>query len=654
MTPARGLQLGALALLWMQLVVEAQLQPMLVWLLPGLIALTWRQPKLSKTQLLGITSVSLLLWGAGGSLADRSSWLQSICNLLWLLTGLKLVEASSHRDQQRCGLLLLLAVGLASLGSQELAASLGHGLIALMALASLLSLEAKPQPLSATLKRTAVLAGLALPVLIVAFLLLPRLEPLWSLQFGQAGRSGLGQRLAPGELASLVQDDSLAARVSFINSSPPPPPQRYWRVLVHQHFDGTSWSGQTAPAQTFVVNGRSGATPGSQSWLVEPTGLRQRPWNGLSRPSQTSLAITNLGTLMARSPLQERSLYTLNNGSGPAIWQQIPPTNADLDLPASEPNPRLLALGKRWQRQGATPEQRLRLAYEWFQQQSFRYTLEPGLLGPVDPLDRFLFETQAGFCEHFAASFSALMRAADVPARVVVGYQGGTWQQPIGSGGYLELRNSDAHAWSEIWLPNRGWVGVDPTAWVVPERVRRSLADSLNANDRQRLRGLPPGWINAAIQQWEGLDYRWQLWVMGYDRQRQLEWLGSGPWQGFTALAAMTAALALGLGPLLLQWRRSPHADAARRQLNLVLRLLQRRGHQLNSGETLPSFVQRVGRSEPQGAASLQAFCDLYDQWRFASPDAAIQRRALLDRMVHWRSRLRKDLEHARRPKASI
>jgi transglutaminase-like putative cysteine protease len=632
MNAARRLQQLALTLLWVQLLLHGQLQPLVLVALPLLLVVSLRQRRLPRPALLGLTALVLLLWASGASLGDRSALLQSACNLLWLLCGLKLLEARRHNDQRRCSLLLLLAVGLAGVGGQALAASLLQAASALLALASLLALEAGPQPLGQLLRRSTVLVGLALPVLVAAFVLLPRLEPLWSLQLGGQGRSGLSQRLAPGELARLVQDNGLAARVSFAGQ-PPPPAQRYWRVLVHQRFDGSSWSAAVEPSEPLPAQVAPSTTgPVLQRWLVEPSGLRQRPWDGQGEPTLASqLQLGSTGTLATTKPQQESSLYSLVANPAGGRWRQLAPTAADLQLPPVA-NPRLQALGRQWASQGSSAEARVNLAQTWFLQQGFRYTLEPGSLGSIDPLDGFLFETRAGFCEHFAASFSALMRAAGVPARVVVGYQGGSWQQPLGGEPYLQLRHSDAHAWSEVWLPPQGWVRVDPTGWVVPERLRRSLAASLNQADQQRLSPPPPGWLRAVADQWTGLDYRWQLWVMGFDRQRQLELLGNSRWQGLVALAAMAAALALGLVPLLwnLQRRGRGGADLARRQIDRLLKQLQQRGHSPAPGESLERFCLRVAELEPQWAQALNHLCSSYQQWRFDPKPPPGQLQALL------------------------
>ncbi|MEB3234408.1 MAG: DUF3488 and transglutaminase-like domain-containing protein [Cyanobacteriota bacterium] len=646
MSTAQRLQVAALGLLWLQLVWQGQLQPQVAVALPLLLVLACRPAAPTPLLRHSLTAAGLLLWAAGAALGDRTALLQSGCNLVWLLSGLKLLEARSKGERRLVSLLLLLGIGLAGLGQQALGPSLMQGATALVALAALLSLESQGQPWGPVLQRSGQLVAWALPLLIATFVLMPRLEPLWSLPLASAGRSGLSERLAPGELAALVQDNALAARVSFEGGAPPPAMQRYWRVLVHQRFDGASWSS----ASTSSPLARAGSTPvnGSKAhlstkdkpeerWMVEPLELPQRPWSGQASSAGTGLQTTPIGTVVGPGEPGQRRVYRLQRLTGPAAWQQRPPTADDLQLPPAA-NPRLRALGAQWQRQASTPEGRLQLARSWYLQQGFRYTLEPGALGSINPLDGFLFETRAGFCEHFAASFSALMRAAGVPARVVVGYQGGSWQQPIGTAGYLELRNSDAHAWSEIWLPEHGWLRVDPTGWVVPERLRRSLAASLSPADRARLSQPMPRWLQGLGVQWRGLDYRWQLWVMGFDRQRQRSLLGDGPWQGLLALVLMAAALGLGLLP---PWLQQQRRDPIARGLQRLLLQLARQGDGLRRGESLQQYGQRLAPARPQLAAALQELADQHAQWRFGpGAGSTQQRRAMVTALKRCRAAL--------------
>ena len=177
----------------------------------------------------------------------------------------------------------------------------------------------------------------------------------------------------------------------------------------------------------------------------------------------------------------------------------------------------------------------------FFAQGGFEYTLTPQRLGR-DSIDELLFSTRQGFCGHYASAFVDLMRAGGVPARVVTGYQGGEWN-PIGH--YLTVRQSDAHAWAEVWLPERGWLRADPTAVVAPQRLSREmLAFEDSGGDGERLRG-SARWLAIVLQTWDTVNFWWQDDVVGFNFTRQLKvanWLGFGDrdWQ--------TLAVALGVG----------------------------------------------------------------------------------------------------------
>ncbi|MEI7665877.1 MAG: transglutaminase domain-containing protein, partial [Synechococcaceae cyanobacterium ELA263] len=290
------------------------------------------------------------------------------------------------------------------------------------------------------------------------------------------------------------------------------------------------------------------------------------------------------------------------------LWQRQPPGRGDLGLPRGQ-NPRLEALAASWAALPA-PAQRLDAARRWFRSQNFSYSTSPGSLPQRAPLDAFLFERRQGFCGHYASSFTALMRAAGVPARVVSGYRGGSWVQPIGGNGYLDLRQSDAHAWSEVWLPAEGWRQVDPSLWITSGGPGQGKA-----------RAGAMEWLQ---QQWWGLDIGWTRLWLGYDRQSQeallrrllgdrLQWLG--PLVLLALGLCLTATLAL------LSWlqRRSP-GDGPRRALEAALRQLARAGMVPEAGETLPAFAQRVERRWPQLAPELQHFVALYQQHRYAPP----------------------------------
>ena len=238
----------------------------------------------------------------------------------------------------------------------------------------------------------------------------------------------------------------------FPGGSAPPSGERYWRVLVHDRFDGRRWSApQPQPAAGWTSSGnRSPTGTGNllQIWIHEASGLAALPWGGVGQPASPGIRLSDEGELRARGSTLRRRLYGI--AAGRNTWRDRPPGPVDRELPRGL-NSRLETLGRSWASLGPPPA-RLAAAERWFREQPFRYSLSPGTLPQAAPLDSFLFEQRIGFCGHYASAYAALMRAAGVPARVVSGYRGGEWVQPLGGPGYLELLQSDAHALSLIHI----------------------------------------------------------------------------------------------------------------------------------------------------------------------------------------------------------
>lgn len=559
---------------------------------------------------------------------------------LGVLTALKLAEARSVRERRLVGLLQLFSAGLLASLQSDLAGSLLQGLAALLALAGLLELElGEGLGWQVMLRRSAQLLLAALPMALVLFLLLPRLGPFTVIEGGRGvgAITGLSDSLDPAGIAELATSQAPAARVAFPQGDPPPAGDRYWRVLVHGQFDGRRWSAAeprrsprpplppAAPALPSAPPAGTGADTGAdtmagspQLWLVEPSGLPPVPWSGRGRPQNPDLRIDPLGQLRHRGSSGLRRVYTVRDDGRPAAWASRPPDLFDQQLPLGT-NPRLEALGRQWGTL-ATPEQRLAAAERWFRSQPFRYTLRPGTLPGRAPLDTFLFERQEGFCGHYASAFTALMRAAGVPARVVSGYRGGDWVVPLGGSGYIDIRQGNAHAWSEVWLPGQGWRPVDPTSWV-PAPLEEGGGASTGA-----LR-----WVE---HQWWGLDLAWTRLWLSYDPQGQeallQRLLGERrQWLGALVLVGLTVGLALAVAVLAALQRRAMAQDPWRRELDRTLAALARRGLAPQPGETLPRFAARVEERWPALAPDLAALVGLYQRHRFApdAPDAMKGRR---------------------------
>jgi hypothetical protein len=256
------------------------------------------------------------------------------------------------------------------------------------------------------------------------------------------------------------------------------------------------------------------------------------------------------------------------------------------------------------------PEERLKAAERWFRSQPFTYTLRPGLLPQQAPLDSFLFDSRQGFCGHFASAITALMRASGVPARVVSGYHGGEWVEPLGGAAYLELRQAEAHAWSEVWIEGEGWRRVDPSQWLAGSTGGREPRSSAEIS--------PFHWLQ---RQWWGLDLAWSRWWLGFDRRSQEALLERvlGPWRawsGVLALLGLAACLAVSVSVLAWLRRRRPD-DPWRRELDRLLALLDRHGEPPLAGETLTSYVDRLGVRWPELSPGLRRFARLYEWRRF-------------------------------------
>jgi transglutaminase-like putative cysteine protease len=574
---------------------------------------------------------------------------------LAVLTALKLREARSLEERRLVALLQLVCAGLLAALRPELGPSLLQGLAILMALAGLLALELGAGPdWKALLRRSLQVLLAALPIALVLFLLLPRLMPFTTFGAGQGmgAMTGLSDSMEPGSIARLAVSRQAAARVAFpLGGEPPPVEQRYWRVLVHERFDGRSWrsaapsfprpaAGQPAPPPPPAAPGE-----GIQLWLIEPSGLAAVPWSGSGRPLSADLSLQRSGELLNRAPGSQRRVYALTRSADRPDWRTTTPRPVDRLLPLGQ-NPRLEALAAGWRGLGSD-RQRLEAAEAWFRGQSFRYTLEPGALPPRAPLDHVLFESRLGFCGHYASAFTTLMRAAGVPARVVSGYRGGRWVQPLGGSGYVDLRQADAHAWSEVWLDGEGWRRVDPTAWTAGDPLARSAATGAG----NRAGGGPLDWIQ---RQWWGLDIAWARWWLGYDGEQQqalvARLLGERRHLlGVVVLLAVAVSLAAGLGGLGWLGRRR-RGDPLRLELERTLRAFARQGMAPEAGETLGGFARRLAERWPSLAEPLEAYVATYQQQRFASTPSPTGRRqaARLGRV------LRRCLRTGNRPAEAI
>jgi hypothetical protein len=302
--------------------------------------------------------------------------------------------------------------------------------------------------------------------------------------------------------------------------------------------------------------------------------------------------------------------FTANRQETPALLQQA------LRLPRGL-NPRTRELAQVWQARFRTAEMISNAALLYFRQEEFVFTLQPPLLGE-NAVDDFLFDTKSGFCEHYASAYVFLMRAAGIPARVVAGYQGGTIN-PID--GYLTVRQSDAHAWAEIWLAERGWVRVDPTAAVAPSRIEQGIEAALPAGDPlPAMIRIDADWLRDLRNRWEAANNTWNQWVLGYNPQRQREvlsklGLGEPDWRNMTAALTTLCGIALLIVTLWTLHQRTTTSPAQRAWRGFCNRL-RRLGIPRADWEGPLDFAWRVAQERPElGTLTREAaghFADLH------------------------------------------
>ncbi|MGV3654451.1 MAG: transglutaminase TgpA family protein, partial [Noviherbaspirillum sp.] len=455
-----------------------------------------------------------------------------------------------------------------------------------------------------------------------------------------AGRSGLSDSMAPGSISNLALSGDIAFRVKF-DSPVPPASSLYWRGPVLGRYDGRTWT----PLPARQGKGVSGSLKASGAALhyqvtLEPSG--RHSLFALELPQAGAIAgiPAYLGhdfQLLSRDPVNQRLRYLAV--SHPSYLLQPDAAPASLEawkaLPAGY-NPRALEWAARLRQEtgaGAGGERALiEAVLQWFRRDAFTYTLTPPLLGR-DAVDEFLFSTRAGFCEHYAGAFVVLMRALDIPARVVTGYQGGELN-PVD--GYLTVRQSDAHAWAEVWLPGRGWIRIDPTAAVAPDRVQRNLAAMAPAallGGMAGFSGDPDSWL-ARLQSWrhgwEAVNNAWNQWILDYSPTRQksfIESLGfaNADWQTLTLLmmaGGVLAAAAAGL-PLLTARRPANPADVL---YHALCRRLAQRGVPRAPHEGPRAYGRRLAAAAPLPPAGMEAaarFLALYENHRYGGgPDS--------------------------------
>ena len=554
---------------------------------------------------------------------------------------LKLLEVRSRRDALVLIFLGFFSVVTSYLFADSLLAALYSVLPVIALLSALLGLQQSSftmQPLM-TLKYAARLFFQAIPLMLLLFVLFPRLEPLWSLpQPKDKGTVGLSTSMSPGDLAELGQSSALAFRARF-EGEIPAQSQLYWRALTLPYFDGRSWS-ISERVQAQVPQWQAQGESISYSVIMQPS---TQPWLfslDVGSSEQADIRLMSDFRLQRSTPVNRTYQYQAT--SWPQALRQPQLTRAQqqefLQLPRSG-NPQSQNWARELREQYVNDDALVTAMLRHFNQEPYHYTLKPPLLGS-NSIDEFLFSSRSGFCAHYAGAMVFTLRAAGIPSRVVAGYQGGETNQ---AGQFIQVRQFDAHAWVEYWQRGQGWRSVDPTFQVAPERIERGLQDALpdesdlfQGDFFSPLRYQHIGWVNQLRMGWENINHSWQTQILGYQRERQQAWLkqwfGQVDWQTLGLLLLLGAAFILALIVLWMfkPWQRQ--TDPVQRLLNNFQRVLHKRGFSRETGEGLRDFYQRIEPQLPEyQQQSVRAFIDAYEQQQYAEQalDLAILRSAL-------------------------
>ena len=580
--------------------------------------------------------VVMILSGFVGIYASYGSFvgLEPTVALLLIAFALKLLELSHRKDAY---VLLFLGYFICLtqfLFSQDLLVTL-YALVSVTVVTTALVAIHRPGEHEfklGTLHVASVMLLQALPLMIVLFFLFPRFGPLWTVPIkNHTAKTGMSDFMKPGDVASLSQSADVAFRVKF-DGEIPVKSALYWRGLVLSRIEQGVWSAlsfydlpanQLRPQEVII-----GGEPIRYNVIMEPT---QQKWlYGLKYARSDTRTVMQASDFRLFSPtlIETEFMYTVDSWTDVPVeetlsdWRrttetQLPPTG----------NAKTRKLSLELREQAGSNAAFVDLVLDRFRVEPYVYTLRPGLLPEQDSIDAFLFQSQRGFCEHYASAFVFMMRAAGVPARVVAGYQGGEIN-PVNK--TVIVHQFDAHAWAEVWLASRGWVRVDPTAAISPLRIEFGLEEAMASEGSflsamllspARYRSIPL--LNLLRLRYDALTYRWQTWVVGFDSERQFNLLRS--FFGETTAKAFAIVLlgswALVLLPVAISLFRAPDIEPVRplaKHYRIFCKRLARLDLIRGPGETPSQFAQRVAEEFPDYAEQLWQITDLYNQLAYA------------------------------------
>ena len=642
-------------LLWLAAALLFTLPPMfgsLATWVPCLFLITlamkfWMEPKgyrlRSATWKLVLAAVTLAaIFSSYGSLKGVAPGV----SLLVVLMSLKILEAHTAREFQ---VMVMMAWMLCLCGfflSQDFAIALclltafALLLVALIQFHRGSSPGAFWPPLGATCK----LLAQAAPLVLLLFLLFPRINVgfRFDIRDLHSAASGFSDRLSPGSIASLANSSDIAFRAEFPDRKTRPPGPMYWRGIVMWHCAGMEWRASYAPVP---MSDSSTQSPGGkairQRITIAPHGAR---WMfALDRPVEVppGAMLARGNYLWSVQPIRKARRYEIVS-SLEVIGKELQPRERKeaLQLPASI-TPAVRELAQSWIAQNSSPRAIVNSALQFFRTQRFRYSLSPGEYRKND-LEQFLFHRRVGFCEHYAASFATLMRLAGIPARVVVGYLGGEYND---LGRFFLVRQADTHAWCEVWLPDSGWTRADPTSAVAPGRAsldlnsfleRRTASGEMGTRRSAFVTELTRSVIFTNVRLvWETVSYEWDTRLLGFDADVQEALLASAGFanRGSFFLIAEILVVAVALLVIYAGWMQlwtRARADRVKALYERFCRKAARLGARRDAWEGPSDFSRRAAQLLPMESERIRQISNTYIALRYSPKSATI----ILDRFA--------------------
>lgn len=559
---------------------------------------------------------------------------QAGVGLLVIMLSLKLMEMNSQRDVGVVTGLGFFVVITVFLFNQSIFMGIYMMLVVILLVVSLVAFSRDQSRISQldNVKKGSVIIAQALPLMLLMFVLFPRIPgPLWNLPADAAGAgTGLSDSMSPGAISQLSDNNSVAFRVQFKNEKPGAK-QLYWRGPVFTQFDGKTWSKDSKQGlknrATIDLRYRVSNEPSLYSVTLEPH--QQRWLFALDLPAQVpdGAGLSADFELLAKKPVQQLMRYDMRSFTDYQLASSdVPEMTTYLQLPLNG-GPRARELAQSLWQQSANNQRYVDTVLRYLATEPFYYSRQPPLL-LTDPIDEFLFGSKSGFCEHYASTFVFLMRAAGLPARVVTGYQGGEMNP---QSDYFIVRQSDAHAWAEVWLQGKGWKRIDPTAVIPASRIE-------NQQDLARIRpevaelAAVGSWLKNIGRQlgfgWDRINHTWNQWVINYNSERQKDFLSrllggdnnmQIDWREMVSwlVGGMIFVLFAVALYLMRPWHKRL-SDPAQAAYEEFCRRLVKRGVVRLSTEGPLDFAQRAMLAQPERAREIKKITTLYERQRYA------------------------------------